>query len=90
MNSKQRLSICNHSSPFGWKVENGKEVPDQNEQNIIDMVRDYRAICLSYKHIARALTRDPFTTKFGFSKFSVYDVKRINDAETPEERGKKE
>lgn len=73
-------------APLGWKVEDGQEVPDEDEQELIAIVRGYRAIRLSYSAIALKLTNAHFTTRTGSVKFSKSAAKRINDAETTEER----
>lgn len=79
------------TAPLGWKIINGKEIPDENEQQIINIVRGFRATGFSYKHIARVLTKGHFTTREGgVAKFTEYEAKIINDAETIEERRKRE
>lgn len=79
------------TASFGWKIINGKEVPDENEQQVIDIVRGYRALDgFSYKHIALQLTKPHYTRGRLLGKFTEYEVKIINDAETIEERRKRE
>jgi site-specific DNA recombinase len=74
-------------APLGWKVDtDGNEVPDEDEQELISIVRDYRASRLSYSAIAQMLTESDFTSRTGNTKFSKSAVKRINDAETIGER----
>lgn len=73
--------------PLGWKVDNGgSEIPDDNEQELINLVRSYRTLRLSYGAIAQKLTDAKFTTRRGNAVFSKTAAKRINDAETIEER----
>jgi len=74
-------------APLGWKVDaQGNEVPDEDEQDLISTVRAYRALRLSYSAIAQKLTEADFTSRTGSAKFSKSMAKRINDAETTEER----
>ena len=74
-------------TPLGWRLdEEGNEVPSEDEQELISIVRGYRAIRLSYSTIAQKLTDSGFTSRTGNAKFSKSAVKRINDAETTEER----
>lgn len=74
-------------SPFGWCVdENGNEVPDEREQNMIFIVRGYRLNRLSYSAIAEKFTTAGYMTRTGKAKFNKSMIKRINDAETVEER----
>lgn len=74
-------------APLGWRVnEDGQEVSDEDEQELISIVRDYRAQRVSYSAIADKLTAAEFTSRTGKAKFSKSMAKRINDAETTEER----
>ena len=74
-------------APLGWRVDaQGNEVPDEDEQELISIVREYRALRLSYSAIAQKLTESDFTSRTGNAKFSKSAAKRINDAETTEER----
>ncbi len=73
-------------APLGWMVLNGQEVPNDEEQALIEIVRALRTEGLSYSKIARKLTHSHFTTREGNTKFSKSAAKRINDAETVEER----
>ena len=74
-------------APLGWKIdEHGNEIPDEDEQELISIVREYRALRLSYSAISQKLTDAHFTTRTGNAKFSKSAAKRINDAETTEER----
>ena len=76
-----------NKTPIGWKRdEDGNEVPDEDEQELIAIVRDFRAIRYSYSEIAKMLTEAKFTTKSGYIVFTKNTVKRVNDAETPQER----
>jgi len=73
--------------PLGWRVdEDGNEIPDEDEQELISIVRGYRASRLSYSTIAEKLTSANFTSRTGSAKFSKSMAKRINDAETTAER----
>jgi len=91
MHSKQLLITYKHNTPpLGWKIINDKEVPDEDEQELIDIVRGYRALGFSYKHIALQLTKAHFSTGKALAKFTEHEAKRIDDAETIEERGKRE
>lgn len=77
-------------TPLGWKLDqNGKEIPDDDEQELIKIVRGYRTSRLSYSAIAQKLTEAKFTSRTGSTKFSKSAAKRINDAETKEERTKR-
>ena len=77
-------------TPLGWKLdEQGNEVPDNEEQELIDVVRGLRSYDLSYELIARKLTESKAKTRTGNTKFSKSSVKRLNDAETIEERAKR-
>lgn len=72
---------------IGWQVgDNGHEVPNEIEQSLINVVREYRAQGFSYSVIAAKLTYSDFTTRTGNGIFSKSMAKRINDAETIEER----
>tara|TARA_R100001463_G_scaffold133346_1_gene194686 strand:- start:3957 stop:4682 length:726 start_codon:yes stop_codon:yes gene_type:complete len=74
-------------TPFGWKLDDqGNEVPDEDEQELIAIVRGYRTLRLSYSAIAQKLTEAKFTSRTGNAVFSKTSAKRINDAETKEER----
>jgi len=74
-------------TPLGWKLDPlGNEVPDEDEQELISIVRGYRGIGLSYQAIAQKLTESKFTSRTGSAKFSKSSAKRINDAETIAER----
>ena len=67
---------------FGWCVdENGNEVPDEREQNIIFIVRGYRLNGLSFKEIAEKFTSAKFLTHTGYAVFNEEMIKRINDSE---------
>lgn len=73
--------------PLGWRVdEDGNEVPDEIEQSLIALVREYRDLGLSYSAIAQKLTEANFSSRTGNAKFSKSMAKRINDAETTAER----
>jgi len=74
-------------TPLGWKIDDeGNEVPCEQEQKLIQLVRDYRRQGFTYQVIANDLTESEFTTRTGKLKFSKSAAKRINDAETIEER----
>ena len=84
---KSKGQYTGGKAPLGWRVnENGEEVADENEQELINVVRGYRALRLSYSAIAQKLTDADFTSRTGNAKFSKSMAKRINDAETEEER----
>ena len=77
-------------TPLGWKLDlQGNEVPHEEEQELIRIVRDYRAIGLSYQAIGQKLTESTFTSRTGNPKFSKRAAKRLNDAETIAERTKR-
>ena len=77
-------------TPLGWKLDDqGNEVPDDVEQELIEIVRGFRACRLSYSAIAQKLTEARFSSRTGNAKFSKSSAKRINDAETIEERAKR-
>lgn len=77
-------------TPFGWKLdEQGNEVADDVEQELIEIVRGFRASRLSYSTIAQELTKAKFTSRTGNAVFSKTSAKRINDAETKEERAER-
>ena len=77
-------------TPLGWKLDlQGNEVPHEEEQELIRIVRDYRAIGLSYQAIGQKLTESTFTSRTGNPKFSKSAAKRLNDAETIAERTKR-
>jgi len=77
-------------TPLGWKLDfQGNEIPDEDEQELINTVRDYRAVGLSYEIIAQKLTESKFTSRTGSPKFSKSAAKRLNDAETIAERTKR-
>lgn len=81
------LTRINERSPFGWCVdENGYKVPDKREQNMILIVRGYRLNRLSYSAIAEKFTTAGYMTRTGKAKFNKSMIKRINDAETVDER----
>lgn len=85
MENKERFT--GGPTPLGWKsVGNGQLIPCEKEQELISLVRDYRKAGLSYQAIANDLTESNFTTRAGSLKFSKTAVKRLNDAETVEER----
>lgn len=74
-------------SPLGWKInDEGNEVPCEQEQKLIQLVRDYRRQGFTYQVIANDLTESEFTTRTGKLKFSKSAIKRINNAETVNER----
>tara|TARA_Y100000592_G_C5479627_1_gene324505 strand:+ start:5274 stop:5999 length:726 start_codon:yes stop_codon:yes gene_type:complete len=84
---KSKGEYTGGKTPLGWTTDDeGNEVPDEDEQELIAIVREYRALRLSYSAIAQKLTDAEFTTRTGNAKFSKSAVKRINDAETTEER----
>ena len=77
--------------PLGWKIDkHGNEVPDEDEQELIAIVREYRDLGLNYSAIAQKLTNAGFTTRTGHAKFLKSAAKRIDNAETTEERLKRE
>ncbi len=81
------LTRVNKRSPFGWCIdENSNEVPDKREQNMILIVRGYRLNRLSYSAIAEKFTTAGYMTRTGKAKFNKSMIKRINDAETVDER----
>ncbi len=87
---KDKGEYTGGKAPLGWKVdEDGQEVPDEVEQELISIVRDYRAQRVSYSAIAEKLTAAEFTSRTGKAKFSKSMAKRINDAETTEERAQR-
>lgn len=84
---KDKGEYTGGKAPLGWRVdEHGQEVPDEDEQELIRIVRDFRALRLSYSAIATELTEARFTSRTGNAVFSKSMAKRINDAETTEER----
>jgi DNA invertase Pin-like site-specific DNA recombinase len=90
MIKKAKGEYTGGKSPLGWRVnELGEEVPDEAEQELIAIVRGYRDNRLSYSEIAQKLTEAHFTSRTGNAKFSKSAAKRINDAETTEERAKR-
>ena len=91
MIKKAKGEYTGGKAPLGWRVnELGEEVPDEAEQELIAIVRGYRDNRLSYSEIAQKLTEAHFTSRTGNAKFSKSAAKRINDAETTEERAKKQ
>jgi len=77
-------------APLGWECAGaGQLIPCVKEQELISLVRDYKKAGLSYQTIANDLTESNFTTRAGSLKFSKTAVKRLNDAETIEERAKR-
>ena len=84
---KSKGQYTGGKTPLGWKLDkDGQEIPDDDEQELIKIVRGYRTSRLSYSAIAQKLTEANFTSRTGNAKFSKSAVKRINDAETKEER----
>ena len=84
---KDKGQYTGGKAPLGWRVdEDGNEIPDEDEQELISIVRGYRASRLSYSTIAEKLTSANFTSRTGSAKFSKSMAKRINDAETTAER----
>jgi len=91
MIKKAKGEYTGGKSPLGWRVnELGEEVPDEAEQELIAIVRGYRDNRLSYSEIAQKLTEAHFTSRTGNAKFSKSAAKRINDAETTEERARRQ
>lgn len=83
----KRLTRINERSPLGWCVdENGYKIPAKLEQKMIQLVRDYRQQGFSYQAIANDFTAAKFTSRTGSAKFSKSAIKRINNAETVNER----
>jgi len=81
------LTKANERSPFGWKInDEGNEIPAKLEQEMIQLVRDYRQQGFSYQAIANDFTAAKFTSRTGSAKFSKSAIKRVNDAETVNER----
>lgn len=79
--SKAKGECTGGKTPLGWKVdEYGQEIPDEDEQELISIVRDYRAMGISYSAIADKLTAAEFTSRTGKAKFSESMAKRINKA----------
>ena len=73
--------------PLGWKVDGaGDEVPDEDEQELIRIVRDLKGLRMSYQTIADILSSTKYTSRTGSQKFSKSTVHRLNFAETTEER----
>tara|TARA_X000000368_G_scaffold208975_1_gene165039 strand:- start:140 stop:2077 length:1938 start_codon:yes stop_codon:yes gene_type:complete len=86
-NLKDQGGYTGGQPPIGWHVDdNGHEIPNDIEQSLINVVREYRAQSFSYSVIAAKLTFSDFTTRTGSGIFSKSMAKRINDAETIEER----
>ena len=84
---KRKGKYTGGKTPLGWQINAaGDEVPDEDEQELISIVRGYIASRLSYSTIASKLTEAEFTSRTGSAKFSKSAVKRINDAETTAER----
>lgn len=82
-----REVIKHQNAPLGWKIDqDGAEIPDNDEQELINIVRGYRQLDLSYNAIAQKLTDAKFTARRGYAVFSETAAKRINDAETIEDR----
>jgi len=91
MIKKAKGEYTGGKTPLGWRVdEQGEEVPDEEEQELIAIVRGYRDNRLSYSEIAQKLTEAHFTSRTGNAKFSKSAAKRINDAETTEERARRQ
>jgi site-specific DNA recombinase len=87
---KDKGEYTGGKAPLGWRVnEAGDEVPDEAEQELISIVRGYRTLRFSYSAIAQKLTDAEFTSRSGNAKFSKSMAKRINDAETTEERAQR-
>ena len=63
--------------PLGWRYESGKIIPDEDEQELIRIVRDFRALRLSYSAIATELTEARFTSRTGPAVFTEVMAKRI-------------
>ena len=84
---KKKGKYTGGKTPLGWILdEEGHEVPNEKEQELIKLVRRYRSNGLTYQVIADDLSNSNFTTRTGKLKFSKSAAKRINDAETTEER----
>jgi len=74
-------------TPLGWRLdEAGNEVPDEEEQRLIELVRYYREAGLSYQNIANLLSDGPLRSRTGRTRFSASVIYRISKAETEEER----
>lgn len=87
---KSKGEYTGGKAPLGWRIdEDGNEIPDEIEQRLIAVVRSYRNSGLSYSAIAQKLTEANFTSRTGSAKFSKSAAKRINDAETAEERAQR-
>ena len=84
---KKKGKYTGGKTPLGWTLdEEGNEVPNEGEQEIINLVRRGRKRGLSYQVIADELTEAGFMTRNGTAKFSRFMVRRIESAETKEER----
>lgn len=84
---KKKGKYTGGKTPLGWTLdEEGHEVPNEKEQELIKLVRRYRSNGLTYQVIADDLSDSNFMTRTGKLKFSKSAAKRINDAETTEER----
>ena len=67
-------------APLGFRWMHGELIRDEDEQELISIVRSYRASGLNYSTIAEKLTSANFTSRTGSAKFSEDMVKRIDDA----------
>lgn len=67
-------------APLGFRWMHGELITDEDEQELISIVRGYRALGLTYISIAEKLTSADFTSRTGSAKFSEDMAKRIDDA----------
>lgn len=70
-------------TPFGWKFNSaGNEIPHRYEQELINIVRDYRKRGFTFRLIAKELTK----ASDGHLIFLEKVVVHIYNAETTQER----
>lgn len=71
-------------APLGWKKEKGSDelIPNKDEQELIEIVRDLRAKKLSYRKIAKEFKERQLKARKGHSNWSNSMIRRLDLAKT--------
>ena len=70
-------SYSGGKAPFGYHIENGELVIDEQEKTIVELIFDLKAKGLGYSAIARELEEQGFKTRNGGTKWQPKTVQRI-------------
>ena len=83
---KNKGEYTGGKAPLGWnKATDGELVPNEDEQNLIETIRDLRKRKITYAKIAKQFKEQGFKSRKGHSKWSISMIHRLDKATTVQE-----